>query len=199
VLNGVTPAGFPLHDDALVPASRSELRRFLDGGDAPLVFTPGSFMDQAGAFFEDAVDACQALGKRAIFLTPHRRQVPSTLPETVLHLDYVPLHRVLGRAAALFHHGGIGTCAQAMRAGVPQIIAPLFFDQFDNAARVEALGLGFGVNRGALGATTMAEAISRALTLQAEGSPCLAVRQRFQEQDAAEAICDQVCRLVSRC
>ncbi len=44
------------------------------------------------------------------------------------------------RLAALVHHGGIGTTAQAMRAGVPQLITPFAHDQFDNAARVERLG-----------------------------------------------------------
>jgi len=40
------------------------------------------------------------------------------------------------------HHGGIGTTAEALRAGVPQLILPLAYDQFDNGARVEALAAG---------------------------------------------------------
>src|SRR6202012_1799180 len=55
---------------------------------------------------------------------------------------YVPLRALLPRCAALVHHGGIGTTAEALRAGVPQVIVPLAFDQFDNAARVRALGAG---------------------------------------------------------
>jgi len=42
----------------------------------------------------------------------------------------------------LLHHGGIGTTAQALRAGIPQIVMPKAFDQPDNAMRIAALRLG---------------------------------------------------------
>jgi rhamnosyltransferase subunit B len=187
----VTATGFPLHDDALVPVSLAKLRRFLDAGEAPFVFTPGSFMDQAGDFFETALSACAELGRRAIFLTPHHRQIPPALPDSVLHLDYVPLHRILPRCAALFHHGGVGTCAQAMRAGAPQVITPIFFDQFDNAERVEQLNAGFALDRGPLSVSTVADAMLRALALGATGSGCTALRSRFGD-DPSEAICDSI-------
>jgi rhamnosyltransferase subunit B len=187
----VEATGFPIHDDALIPVPLARLRRFLDAGEPPFVFTPGSFMDQAGDFFETALSVCAALGRRAVFLTPHRGQIPAGLPDSVMHLDYIPLHRILPRSAALFHHGGIGTCAQAMRAGVPQIITPIFFDQFDNAERVEQLDAGFTLERGRLGASTMAEAMLRALALGAEGAGPGTLRSHFLE-DPVEAICESV-------
>jgi UDP:flavonoid glycosyltransferase YjiC (YdhE family) len=49
---------------------------------------------------------------------------------------------VLPRAAAVVHHGGIGTVAQALAAGIPQLIMPMSHDQPDNAARVMRLGVG---------------------------------------------------------
>ena len=88
------------------------------------------------------MQAAQRLGRRAVLLTPHREQVPASLPPDMLWLPYVPLRTLLPRAAALVHHGGIGTTAEALRAGVPQVIVPLAYDQFDNAARVEALAAG---------------------------------------------------------
>ncbi len=56
--------------------------------------------------------------------------------------NYVPFSKVLPRAAALVHHGGIGTTAQALAAGVPQLVVPFAHDQPDNAARVRRLGVG---------------------------------------------------------
>jgi UDP:flavonoid glycosyltransferase YjiC (YdhE family) len=49
---------------------------------------------------------------------------------------YEPLSQILPRAAALVHHGGIGTIALALRAACPQLIMPLANDQPDNAARI---------------------------------------------------------------
>jgi len=40
------------------------------------------------------------------------------------------------------HQGGVGTLSQAMRAGRPQLITPVSFDQPDNANRAKSLGLG---------------------------------------------------------
>ena len=188
----VVMTGFPLYDDALVPVALSKVRRFLDTGDPPIVFTPGSFMDKADGFFRDALGACNELGKRAIFLTPHRGQVPDSLPNSVLHLDYLPLSRILGRAAAIFHHGGIGTCAQAMRAGVTQMVTPIFFDQFDNADRIERLGTGSRLDRHSVGVPAMIKAVVKSASIAAANAQCEAVRDRFQEQDAAEAICDRI-------
>ena len=46
------------------------------------------------------------------------------------------------RVAAVVHHGGAGTTAAAARAGVPQIITPMFGDQFYWASRIVDLGAG---------------------------------------------------------
>jgi UDP:flavonoid glycosyltransferase YjiC (YdhE family) len=55
---------------------------------------------------------------------------------------YVPFSWLLPQVAALAYHGGIGTLAQAVHAKVPQLVVPHGYDQFDNAWRIERLGLG---------------------------------------------------------
>lgn len=136
----VIEGDFALYDpfDAPLPP---ELQDFLAAGDAPLVFTPGSANHHAARLFELALAVVRRLGRRAVFLTPHRAQVPADLPPQVLWLPYVPLAALLPHAALLLHHGGIGTLAQALRAGVPQLIVPHGWDQFDNAERLRRLGV----------------------------------------------------------
>jgi vancomycin aglycone glucosyltransferase len=46
------------------------------------------------------------------------------------------------RVAAVVHHGGAGTTAAAARAGVPQVITPMFGDQFYWSSRIMGLGIG---------------------------------------------------------
>jgi rhamnosyltransferase subunit B len=67
--------------------------------------------------------------------------VPAALPPTVHWEPYVPLGALLPRAAVLLHHGGVGTLAQALAAGVPQMVVPHGWDQFDNACRLRRLGV----------------------------------------------------------
>jgi UDP:flavonoid glycosyltransferase YjiC (YdhE family) len=99
-------------------------------------------MAHGGDFFEAAAEASRLLGRRAVFLSGHREHLPSPLPPGVTHFDYVPFSLLLPRCGAVVHHGGIGTSAQALAAGVPQLVLPMNFDQFDNAARLVKLGVG---------------------------------------------------------
>jgi UDP:flavonoid glycosyltransferase YjiC (YdhE family) len=55
-------------------------------------------------------------------------------------LDYVPYQSLLPKAAAVVHHGGVGTTSQGLLAGVPTLIVPFAFDQSDNAEHARKLG-----------------------------------------------------------
>lgn len=139
---GTRLTGFPLFDEGQEAALDPEVKGFLDQGGPPLVFLPASLMQQAEQFFRTAVESSQALGQRAILLSRYRHQIPESLPEGIQHFNYIPLQRLLPRVKALIHQGGIGTCAQALRAGVPQLLRPEAYDQFDNAWRLKQLGVG---------------------------------------------------------
>ena len=160
---GLRLAGFPLPDDASLPALPEALAAFLQSGPPPILFTPGSFVRHAESFFRESLAACERLNARAVFLTPHREQVPAVLPPTAIHFKYVALQRLAPKAAALVHHGGIGTCVQAMKAGIAQLIVPVFFDQFDNAARVEALGTGKSILPGQYDGNAAAQQLNHLL------------------------------------
>ncbi|WP_269533413.1 glycosyltransferase [Chitinimonas sp. BJYL2] len=122
------------------------LARFIQAGPAPIAFTPGSAMAHGRAFFERAIEASHALGRRAILITPWREQLPDPLPKHVRHVSYVPFDLLMPKVAAFVHHGGIGTLAQCLAAGVPQLLVPFAHDQFDNARRISRLGAGLTVS-----------------------------------------------------
>jgi rhamnosyltransferase subunit B len=132
-----TPSG-----DVLPPG----LAAFLDAGDAPIVFTLGSAAVHAGeTFLHESVVAATALGRRAVLLTGSpemRARLPVMLPDGIYAADYAPHGALFVRAAAVVHHGGIGTTQEALRAGCPELVVPHGFDQPDNAARVVRLGVG---------------------------------------------------------
>jgi rhamnosyltransferase subunit B len=134
--------GFPLYDEADAHDLGADLRAFLDAGSPPVLFTPGTANRAAGSFFAAAHDATTRLQRRALFVTRYREQLPNELGPAVRHEPYVPFSSVFPHCAAVVHHGGIGTCAQALAAGVPQLTMPLAFDQPDNAMRVSRLGAG---------------------------------------------------------
>jgi UDP:flavonoid glycosyltransferase YjiC (YdhE family) len=133
--------GFPLYDESEAHPLNTDLQAFLDRGSPPILFTPGTANRAAAQFFAAAVEATRRLGRRALFLTPYPEQLPATLETDVRHEPYVPFSQVLPRCAAFVHHGGIGTCAQGLAAGVAQLTMPLGFDQPDNTTRLWRLGV----------------------------------------------------------
>lgn len=133
-------SGFPVYDEGRAALDRS-LAAFLDAGPAPIGVTPGSAMAHGERFFSRALDACRALERRVVLITAYREQLPARLPAWAHHTAWAPFSALMPRLSALVHHGGIGTSAQALAAGIPQAVVPFAHDQFDNAARLRRLGV----------------------------------------------------------
>ena len=137
--------GFPLHDGGGERETVATAEEFLDAGPPPVMFTPGSAAAGQERFFRESVKACRMAGLRGMLVTNFPGQLPKDLPPSVQGFSYLPFSRILPRCAALVYYGGIGTLAQAVKAGVPHLVVPHAHDQPDNALRVERLGLGRGL------------------------------------------------------
>ena len=81
-------------------------------------------------------------GQRGLLLTGWGGLHTADLPDNVFVLDSAPHSWLFPRMAAVVHHGGAGTTAEGLRAGVPAVITPFVFDQYFWGARIKALGLG---------------------------------------------------------
>jgi UDP:flavonoid glycosyltransferase YjiC (YdhE family) len=184
--NTVT-TGFPLWDQSATLEPNEEVEEFLQAGEPPIVFAPGSAMTQGEWFFAAAVDACQRLGRRGILATSYPEQLPRELPPGVRQFDFVPFSRLLPRSAALVHHGGIGTCGQGLAAGIPQLVMPMAFDQRDNAARLKRLGVAEAIRRQKFRGPAVADVLDRLLGCE---SAQAAATQWAQRCDPAAALSD---------
>jgi UDP:flavonoid glycosyltransferase YjiC (YdhE family) len=183
--------GFLRYDqaDAGLPPG---VEQFLNDGPPPVVVSLGSAMRTGQRYFAAAVEACRRLRVRGLLLARGRHQVPAPLPPGVAHFDYAPFSRVFPRAAAVVHHGGIGTTAQALVAGVPQVVMPLAFDQPDNAERLEQLGVARAVPAAKFTPGRAAAALTAVLDGREVRAACAKCQARFAGPDPV----DQACRLV---
>ena len=142
----VVQTGFVLYDPA-GETRQEQLEEFLTSGPAPVTFTLGSAaVMHPGRFFEESATAVRRLGTRGLLLMG-KNPLPAGLPKDLFATDYAPYSSVFPRSAGVVHQGGVGTTAQAMRAGVPQLVMPYAFDQPDNAARMVRLGVGLSISR----------------------------------------------------
>ena len=187
---------FQLFEAAPQDGFSEELSAFLAAGEKPLVFTPGTGNLHATDFFACAVSAVNQIGCRAIFLTRERSQIPARLPESILWQAYVPLSVLLPHAVALVHHGGIGTTAEALRSGTPQLIAPFAWDQFDNGARIASLGVGMVIPAKRLRPRKLARSLQNLYTSETVRAQCSLLASRFLPPHDPVGLCREIERLV---
>jgi rhamnosyltransferase subunit B len=166
-----------------------KLETYLSAGNPPIIFTAGTAMKHADQFFLDCIEACQLLGQRGILLTQHPEQLPAELPKGIQRFAYLPFSKVLPRALALVHHGGIGTTAQAIAAGIPQVIRPMAHDQPDTAARVEKLGIGVSLSPQKFNAALLAEKLNALVTSQAVLERCKIYAGRINPDESLNETC----------
>jgi UDP:flavonoid glycosyltransferase YjiC (YdhE family) len=146
VLDG-DPPGAMVTGFARLQTERDErlperLHRFLDEGPPPAVITLGTAVSHAQPSFHASVAGALAeTGLRVVLVTGDDDYVPANLPPSMLATGEAPFGRLFPRASLVVHHGGIGTCAEAMVAGTPALVLPAAHDQFDNAARCVRLGV----------------------------------------------------------
>jgi rhamnosyltransferase subunit B len=131
--------GFPLFDATLNRSLPAGLHEFLSNQKPTVVFTFGSGMMHGSQLFEAASRVCAQLNVQGLFINRFQNVAP---PPHMFHATFIPFREIFPRCAAIVHHGGIGTTAEALAAGKPQLILPLGFDQLDNGVRVQKLGAG---------------------------------------------------------
>jgi rhamnosyltransferase subunit B len=142
-----------------------ELEEFLEKGQPPIIFTLGSSaVWDAGRFYHESVEAAVQLGERALLLIGHEGNRPEHLPDTCAAFEYAPYGEVMPRAKLVVHQGGVGTTAQALRAGKPALFVPFSHDQPDNAWRVCQLGIARMLTRGQYKARRVAKELRALLS-----------------------------------
>jgi rhamnosyltransferase subunit B len=187
-------SGFAFYDgsgsEGVLPP---ELADFLEKGSAPLVFTLGSAaVMHAGDFYEQSAEAAEQLGERAVLLIgADDRNLPKrSLPETICVTRYAPYSKIFPRASAIIHQAGIGTTAQALRAGRPMLVMPYSHDQPDNARRVKRLGVAEILGRTQYGANAAARLIRQLLSDEAYRQRAGEVAEKVAAENGTVAACD---------
>jgi UDP:flavonoid glycosyltransferase YjiC (YdhE family) len=181
---------FPLYDEGEVLSHDEEVDAFLRAGDPPVVITPGSANAHAADFLREAVAGVVKAGRRGIVATRYPEQVQGALqegvPAGVRVFTYIPFGRVFPRAAAVIHHGGIGTTAQCLAAGVPQLLMPMAHDQPDNAYRVRKMGVGEYLYPRKFRADRIAEVLRGLMGSADVRRACAVYREKVRDQMTAE-------------
>ncbi|GAA4638777.1 glycosyltransferase [Actinoallomurus vinaceus] len=173
-----------LSDEWRPPA---DLARFLDAGPPPVYVGFGSMVPADPVEMSRVVrDGLRRAGVRGVLLGDPE---PST--DDFFVASNVPHSWLFPRMAAIVHHGGAGTTASALRAGVPSVICPFFVDQPFWGGRVHALGAGpRPIPIADLTADALATAVRQAVTDDVMKERAAALGGAIRAENGVETACD---------
>lgn len=188
---GIHVTGYWFLDSGAQWVPPAELVDFLASGPPPLCVGFGSMKSSVlEERTEIVLSALARSRQRGILLTGWGGFSNSDLPDSVFKIEAVPHDWLFPHVSAVIHHGGAGTTAAAMRAGIPSIILPFFFDQSFWAQRIAALGVGPPpIAQKRLSVETLTAAIQSVTNNQTMRQRAVALGQRIRAEDGvAEAV-----------
>ena len=186
--------GFPFYDEHDLHLT-SEVLDFLNHGEPPIVFTLGSSVVwAAGSFYDESVAAAVSVGKRAVLIVGNDplNQPSTPLPSNVIAIKYAPFAQVFPRASIIVHQGGIGTTAQALRAGRPMLVVPCGGDQYDNAARIQRMGVGLSIKRQRYNKDRTAALLKQLIDKPEYSEQAALAARGIREEDGVRVACDAI-------
>lgn len=186
--------GFAFYDKKDESNISSELEKFLNEGEPPIVFTLGSSaIFVADDFYRESAKAAELLKRRAVLLIGDaRNRSKEPLPKGIVAFDYAPYSQILPRSLAIVHQGGVGTTAQGLRACVPTLIVPFNHDQPDNASRVARLGVGRTITRARYTAANAARELDRLLSEKSYARKAAEIGRQVREENGASRAADKI-------
>jgi rhamnosyltransferase subunit B len=185
--------GFAFYDgDGNEGKITTKLQQFLDTGEPPIVFTLGSAVVMVpGTFYQESIRAVTLLNRRAVLLIG-KNTPPDHLSEDIIAIDYISYSQIFPHACAIVHQGGIGTTAQALRAGRPTLIMPYTYDQPDNAARVKRLGTSRTIERKDYTVARVAKELQALLENPNYATKAAEIGRIIQMENGVNVACDAI-------
>jgi len=146
------------------------LVEFIESGPPPIYIGFGSMSSRKPEETTDLMwRALAETRQRAVILSGwnglQAGRTPDHMAGQIFVADSIPHDWLFARMAAVVHHGGAGTTAAGLRAGVPSVVIPFFADQPFWGQRVADLGVGpQPIARRKLTVNCLAQAIHQAVT-----------------------------------
>jgi UDP:flavonoid glycosyltransferase YjiC (YdhE family) len=192
----VRETGFLFWDQLPTWQMPEELIAFLTSGGPVVCLSFGSMSLDLGDTFSNvyraAVAAVRAAGARALVVGAQREALPDPLPPDIYALPFAPFSEVYPRCAVVINHGGIGSAAQGLRAGVPQLVVPWAIDQFWTAAQIERIGAGRALRSRRFTAARATEHLRDLLHSAHYRATCASLAAQIAAEDGVATLCDAI-------
>ncbi|MCI0475661.1 MAG: glycosyltransferase, partial [Anaerolineales bacterium] len=192
--------GYWFLDEADVWSPPPGLLDFLARGAPPIYIGFGSMSGHSARRLVDlSIQAVTLAHQRAVLIGGWAAAHERNLPDHIYALESAPHDWLFPRVAAVVHHGGAGTTAAGLRAGIPSVITPFMGDQPYWGQRVHALGVGpKPILQKELTAQRLANAITRAITDEEMKQRAIALGEKIRAENGVARAVEIVSRYVSK-
>ena len=182
---GITVTGYWYLDRPMDWVPPPALAAFIRSGPPPVYVGFGSMgLGDADATIGAILAALRQTGCRAVVSAGWGGLRAADLPPEIFAAEAVPHDWLFPQMAAIIHHGGAGTTAAALRAGVPSVLVPFMVDQFFWARRLRECGVApSGIPHGRLTGAALGAGLGRALGDQALRARAAALGARIRGED----------------
>jgi rhamnosyltransferase subunit B len=192
----VQTTGFCFWDGSADWQFPETLKAFLHGGKPVVAVTAGTVAPGERALFvpyyQISTESILACGARALLINAPETSVSPEHGEDVLHVSFAPFSQVFPACAAVIHHGGIGTIAQCLRAGVPSLVVPGGMDQPFNAGQVVQRKAGVWIPRKRYTSRRAEQALKALLFTPTYQEQTRKIQARVMQEDGVAALCAAV-------
>jgi UDP:flavonoid glycosyltransferase YjiC (YdhE family) len=124
-------------------APTADLERFVAGGPPPVAVTLGSMISfDVASLVRKVTEAVRSIGRRAVIVGGWSGvRAADSVEGVTFCTPEAPYDWLFPRSACVLHHGGCGTAAAVLRAGVPSVVMPQVLCQQHLAEALARQGL----------------------------------------------------------
>jgi rhamnosyltransferase subunit B len=192
----VQMTGFCFWDRSVDWTPPETLEAFLHGGKPVVAVTAGTVAPSERALFapyyQVSTESILACGARALVINAPEKSISPEQREDVLHLSFAPFSQIFPACAAVIHHGGIGTIAQCLRAGVPSLVVPGGMDQPFNAAQVVQRKAGLWIPRKRYTSRRAEKALKALLSTPTYQEHARKIQAQIMQEDGVAVLCTAI-------
>jgi MGT family glycosyltransferase len=167
-----------------------ELPEPLASADGPLVYLSLGSLGSADVELMRSLIGSLAHTRFRVIVSKGPQHDQLELADNMTGEEFLPQTSILPQVDAVITHGGNNTVTECLHFGKPMVCLPLFWDQYDNAQRVDETGFGVRLDTYRHDPAELPAAVERLLGDVALGEHLDAISRRLQSSPGTERAAD---------